>query len=61
MVFERNLQFSNSFPARATGTSGAATAATVDGQPQRPYVPPYKLFEDLNVFRNTDGGVRSSK
>ncbi|AED90388.1 ENTH/VHS/GAT family protein [Arabidopsis thaliana] len=33
MVFERNLQVSNSFPARATGTSGAATAATVDRQP----------------------------
>ncbi|EOA22786.1 hypothetical protein CARUB_v10003503mg [Capsella rubella] len=60
-IFERNLQYSNSFPARAAGTSGAAAVAAVDGQPMRPYVPPYKLFEDLNVLRNADGGVRSSK
>ncbi|ESQ40036.1 hypothetical protein EUTSA_v10015861mg [Eutrema salsugineum] len=56
-VFERNLHYSNSFPARAAGPSAA-----VDGPPHRPpYVPPYKLFEDLNVFCNRDGGVRSSK
>ncbi|CAH2074655.1 unnamed protein product [Thlaspi arvense] len=56
---ERNLHYSNSFPARAAGPSRPA----VDGQPQRPpYVPPYKLFEDLNVFwSDGDGGVRSSK
>lgn len=60
MVIERNLQYSNSFPARVAGPSAAAATA-VDGQPQNPYVPPYKLFEDLNVFWNADGGVRSSK
>lgn len=58
-VFERNLQYSNFFPARAAGPSGVAAGGVVDGQ--RPYVPPYKLFEDLNVFWNADGGVRSSK
>ncbi|KAJ4908953.1 ENTH/VHS/GAT family protein [Raphanus sativus] len=62
-VFERNLQYSNSFPAR--GGAGEPSGAEVEGQaqqhPQRPYVPPYKLFEDLNVFWKGDGGVRSSK
>ncbi|KAF8089800.1 hypothetical protein N665_0496s0009 [Sinapis alba] len=65
-VFERNLQYSNSFPARGVG-AGGPSGAEVEGQPQqqqqpqRPYVPPYKLFEDLNVFWKGDGGVRSSK
>ncbi|CAA7033374.1 unnamed protein product [Microthlaspi erraticum] len=59
-VIERNLQYSNSFPARVAGPSAAGVAA-VDGQPQTSYVPPYKLFEELNVFWNADGGVRSSK
>ncbi|KAL1213346.1 TOM1-like protein 7 [Cardamine amara subsp. amara] len=59
-VFERNLQYSNPFP--AAGPSGVAAAGMVEGQSQqKPYVPPYKLFEDLNVFWNADGGVRSSK
>ncbi|KAJ0235014.1 TOM1-like protein 7 [Hirschfeldia incana] len=62
-VFERNLQYSNSFPARggAGGPSGAEVEGQAQQQPQRPYVPPYKLFEDLNVFWKGDGGVRSSK
>ncbi|CAN6804782.1 unnamed protein product [Brassica oleracea] len=62
-VFERNLQYSNSFPARggAGGPSGAEVEGKAQQQPQRQYVPPYKLFEDLNVFWNGDGGVRSSK
>ncbi|KFK24673.1 hypothetical protein AALP_AA8G010100 [Arabis alpina] len=60
-VFERNLQYSNSFSARAGGPPGAPAAAAVDGQGQRQYVPPYKLFDDLNVLWNADGGVRSSK
>ncbi|KAG2335072.1 hypothetical protein Bca52824_006252 [Brassica carinata] len=62
-VFERNLQYSNSFPIR--GVAGGPSSAEMEGQaqqqPHRPYVPPYKLFEDLNVFWKGDGGVRSSK
>ncbi|CAH8354601.1 unnamed protein product [Eruca vesicaria subsp. sativa] len=62
-VFERNLQYSNSFHAR--GGAGGPSGAEVEGQAQqhqqRPYVPPYKLFEDLNVFWKGDGGVRSTK
>ncbi|KAE9618204.1 putative target of Myb protein [Lupinus albus] len=62
----RPFQHNNSFPSRpisdTMGNSGlhsnpVSTAAT--GQ-QKPFVPSYRLFEDLNVFgKNTDG--RNSK
>ena len=28
------------------------------GSGQRPFIPSYRLFEDLNVFGNTDGRVK---
>jgi len=43
----------NSFPARG-GIGGTPASATG----QKHFVPSYKLFEDLNVFGNTDGKVK---
>ena len=48
----RPVQHNNSFPSRGSG--GAPASATG----QKPFVPSYRLFEDLNVFGNTDGRVK---
>ncbi|QCE12028.1 hepatocyte growth factor-regulated tyrosine kinase substrate [Vigna unguiculata] len=45
----------NSFSARG-GTGGTSASATG----QKTFVPSYRLFEDLNVFGNTDGKVSGS-
>uniref|UniRef100_A0A7N0V1J7 Uncharacterized protein n=1 Tax=Kalanchoe fedtschenkoi TaxID=63787 RepID=A0A7N0V1J7_KALFE len=39
-------------------SSSPATAAPVTGQ--KPFIPSYRLFEDLDVFRHTDGRVKVS-
>ncbi|XP_010553136.1 PREDICTED: target of Myb protein 1-like isoform X2 [Tarenaya hassleriana] len=57
-VLDTHLQYSNSFVAR--GISKESTRAET-GSVQKPYVPPYKLFEDLNVFWNAGGSVKSGK
>ncbi|KAG4922223.1 hypothetical protein GLYMA_18G210100v4 [Glycine max] len=48
----RPVQHNNSFHSRGTG----GTPASATGQ--KPFVPSYRLFEDLNVFGNTDGRVK---
>ncbi|XP_019450383.1 PREDICTED: mediator of RNA polymerase II transcription subunit 15-like isoform X4 [Lupinus angustifolius] len=60
----RPLQHNNSFPSRpisdTMGNSGPHSNPATGQQNQKPFVPSYQLFEDLNVFgKNTDG--RSSK
>ncbi|XP_048609452.1 TOM1-like protein 6 isoform X2 [Brassica napus] len=52
----RTLQQSNSFPAR-TGDPQATSAASNPGVSggQKPFVPSYRLFEDLDVFGSTEG------
>lgn len=52
----RTLQQSNSFPAR-TGDPQATPAASNPGVSggQKPFVPSYRLFEDLDVFGSTEG------
>ncbi|ESQ52506.1 hypothetical protein EUTSA_v10016346mg [Eutrema salsugineum] len=54
----RSLQQSNSFPARAgdpQATSAASNQGVSVGQKQQPFVPSYRLFEDLDVFGSADG------
>lgn len=58
----------NSFPSRGIsgssvsgdprGNSGPQNPASATGQ--KPFVPSYRLFEDLNVFGNTDGRSNTS-
>ncbi|KAG4992880.1 hypothetical protein JHK87_026337 [Glycine soja] len=48
----RPVQHNNSFPSRGSG--GAPASATG----QKLFVPSYRLFEDLNVFGNTDARVK---
>lgn len=43
------LQNNNSFSSRGNNTSSTG---------QKPFVPSYRLFEDLNVFGNTDGRMK---
>ncbi|XP_010509179.1 PREDICTED: TOM1-like protein 2 [Camelina sativa] len=52
----RSLQQSNSFPTRA-GDPQATSAASNPGVTvgQKPFVPSYRLFEDLDVFGSADG------
>ncbi|KAJ0258797.1 TOM1-like protein 6 [Hirschfeldia incana] len=52
----RSLQQSNSFPARG-GDPQATSAASNPGVSggQKPFVPSYRLFEDLDVFGGTEG------
>ncbi|XP_010505463.1 PREDICTED: TOM1-like protein 2 [Camelina sativa] len=53
---ERSLQQSNSFPTRAgdpQATSTASNPGVTVGQ--KPFVPSYRLFEDLDVFGSADG------
>ncbi|WZY92053.1 hypothetical protein YC2023_064382 [Brassica napus] len=52
----RTLQQSNSFPARG-GDPQATSAASNPGVSggQKPFVPSYRLFEDLDVFGSTEG------
>ncbi|KAL6142353.1 hypothetical protein ACLB2K_060635 [Fragaria x ananassa] len=62
----RPLQQYNSFPARGTTgsdnhggfptNSGPRSPATSGGQ--KPFIPSYRLFEDLNVFGNADGKLK---
>ncbi|KAK7340011.1 hypothetical protein VNO77_20702 [Canavalia gladiata] len=40
------------------GNSGVRNPASATGQ--KPFVPSYRLFEDLNVFGNTNSGTSSS-
>ncbi|KAJ4891905.1 hypothetical protein Rs2_31653 [Raphanus sativus] len=52
----RSLQQSNSFPARTVdpqATSAASNPGVSGGQ--KPFVPSYRLFEDLDVFGNIEG------
>ncbi|KAJ0027535.1 hypothetical protein Pint_35003 [Pistacia integerrima] len=63
----RTLQQNNSFPTR--GINGSATledtrATSASGNPapttaaQKPFIPSYRLFEDLNVLGNADGRLK---
>ena len=62
----RPLQHTNSFPSKGFGgpaiggdpraNAGPRNPASAAGQ--KPFVPSYRLFEDLNVFGNTDGRVK---
>ncbi|XP_010558400.1 PREDICTED: target of Myb protein 1 [Tarenaya hassleriana] len=59
---DRQLQYSNSLPARGSGIESSGNVGKAEtGLAQKPYVPPYRLFEDLNVFWNAGGGLKSSK
>ncbi|XP_019413354.1 PREDICTED: TOM1-like protein 1 isoform X2 [Lupinus angustifolius] len=52
-------QHNNSFPSRPQ--ANPASMAATGQQNQKPFVPSYRLFEDLNVFgNNTDGSSTSS-
>ncbi|KAL8168122.1 hypothetical protein V2J09_009621 [Rumex salicifolius] len=51
----RTLQHTNSFPASSNNANTAMSAPTG----QKPYVPSYRLFEDLNVFGTAEGKTRS--
>ncbi|MED6148477.1 hypothetical protein PIB30_053575 [Stylosanthes scabra] len=51
------------FPSNGTGGSPVGTnfgqrSPGSTGSGQRPFIPSYRLFEDLNVFGNTDGRVK---
>ncbi|KAJ0089083.1 hypothetical protein Patl1_31491 [Pistacia atlantica] len=63
----RTLQQNNSFPTR--GINGSATlgdtrATSASGNPapttaaQKPFIPSYRLFEDLNVLGSADGRLK---
>ncbi|XP_044508874.1 TOM1-like protein 6 [Mangifera indica] len=62
----RTLQQNNSYPARAINGSpvtGDGRAASAYGNPaptaaQKPFIPSYRLFEDLNVLGNADGRLK---
>ncbi|KAF8089913.1 hypothetical protein N665_0494s0018 [Sinapis alba] len=58
----RSLQQSNSFPAR-TGDPQATSAASNPGVSggQKPFVPSYRLFEDLDVFGSGEGKHNNNK
>lgn len=63
------LQQYNSFPARgATGSDNHGGFPTIPGPRspapaagQKPFIPSYRLFEDLNVFGNADGKLKVAK
>ncbi|CAH2058824.1 unnamed protein product [Thlaspi arvense] len=52
-VAGRSLQQSNSFPTRAGDPQATSAASNPVGQ--KPFVPSYRLFEDLDVFGSTEG------
>ena len=62
------MQQYGSFPARGTTgfdnnggfptNSGPRSPGTAAGQ--KPFIPSYRLFEDLNVFGNADGKLKVS-
>ncbi|XP_028808633.1 TOM1-like protein 6 isoform X1 [Neltuma alba] len=61
----RALQNNSSFSSKGTSTAltgdlgGNSGLANNTGAPgQKPFVPSYRLFEDLNVFGNTDGRIK---
>lgn len=62
----RPLQQNNSFPSREINGSaihGDSATSTAIQNPastagQKPFVPSYRLFEDLNVFGTTDGRLK---
>ncbi|XP_010553208.1 PREDICTED: TOM1-like protein 2 [Tarenaya hassleriana] len=49
----RSLQYSNSFPARLNNNNNGESMVASG---QKPFVPSYRLFEDLNVFGNNKTG-----
>ncbi|KAG7569636.1 VHS domain [Arabidopsis thaliana x Arabidopsis arenosa] len=52
----RSLQQSNSFPTRAGDPQATSTASNPGvSVGQKPFVPSYRLFEDLDVFGSADG------
>ncbi|CAD5320744.1 unnamed protein product [Arabidopsis thaliana] len=52
----RSLQQSNSFPTRAGDPQATSTASNSGvSVGQKPFVPSYRLFEDLDVFGSADG------
>ena len=60
----RSLELVNSFPERTNGTSLNGNALVTTGTSlipggQKPYVPSYRLFEDLNVFGSSEGQFNS--
>ncbi|KAF8396999.1 hypothetical protein HHK36_018637 [Tetracentron sinense] len=62
----RPLQQYNSFPSRGSNGSAVQGEAQVSSTPrhtapatsQKPFIPSYRLFDDLNVLGNTDGGLK---
>ncbi|XP_017974896.1 PREDICTED: target of Myb protein 1 [Theobroma cacao] len=66
VIGNRPLQHVNSFPARGSNgapMNGDSWASTGYKNPtpvagQKPFIPSYRLFEDLNVLGNTDGRLK---
>ncbi|XVE80795.1 hypothetical protein DITRI_Ditri15bG0008900 [Diplodiscus trichospermus] len=68
MIVSRPLQHVNSFPMKGSngaplngdswGSMGARNPAPSSGQ--KPFIPSYRLFEDLNVLGNADGRLKTT-
>ena len=60
-----SLEHVNYFPARTSdgtslnGNALATTGSSTIPRGEKPYVPPYRLFEDLNVFGSSEGKFKS--
>ncbi|GMH09999.1 hypothetical protein Nepgr_011840 [Nepenthes gracilis] len=61
----KSLQHMNSFPTRGSngitmsGDSRATAASVGNPGSQKPFIPSYRLFEDLNVFGSAENKLRS--
>ncbi|KAI6698585.1 hypothetical protein NL676_018704 [Syzygium grande] len=59
----RPLQSLNSFPARGSnGPAPSSVPSNISAPPpgQKPFVPSYRLFEDLNVLGNANGRLKTT-
>ncbi|KAJ4979786.1 hypothetical protein NE237_010566 [Protea cynaroides] len=62
----RSLQYNNSIPARANNLSSIPREAQATYNPrpppseQKPFIPSYRLFEDLNVLGSADKGLKKT-
>lgn len=59
----RPLQSFNSFPARGSnGPAPSSVPSNISAPPpgQKPFVPSYRLFEDLNVLGNANGRLKTT-
>lgn len=61
----RPLQHVNSFPGNGSAMNGNATVLNnsssvgIPSTGQKPYIPSYRLFEDLNVLGGSEGKIKS--